>query len=500
MVLEVEIPLDEDGFLDRQCSSPICGRYFKVLHADWEAANVNAATCPFCGFIDEPGNFTTVEQRDFLQQTAMAFAQQQLQEMLSGFAKSVNRGQSRDSLLSINVTTKFSEIPVPVTPDALASMRLQIQCDQCNATYAVVGAGFFCPLCGKNSARHTFGQAIAKARNAVEVAREIGERTDRDAAAEARRDALENQINNLVTAFQRFGEAAYVDLPRYSAPAKRNLFQRLLDASKEWSQAGGRPFESMLSSSEWNELLKYFQQRHLLSHQDGFVDAEYIAKSGDTTYQAGQRLILTEAQVLRMAELVEKLGGEMQTDLPPAQVGLSKTAVVAVRPIFPPKLPGVTDEDWRVYRIVCDAAVHEDHDLLNGRMIWQEASNQGLSEEQFGESVEILESKSLLDAEYVLDSSRVPYAIKLTHRGLEMFFSHTMAEYQAERKYVASALLEGESSSDRVVAKTGLSLLFVHHALKDFERRRWVADVFWTGGFGIVTIGSGTHLRRFVSS
>lgn len=501
MVISVEIPLDDDGFLDRQCPSVNCRRYFKVLHTDWEAAQVSAVVCPFCGYDDDPGNFTTVEQQDYLQQTALAIAQEKLQEMLSGFAKSVNRRQSRNSLISINVTTKFSEIAVPVTPEALDSLRLQIQCDQCSCTYAVVGAGFFCPLCGTNSARHTFQQAISKARNAVEVARDLGSRAaDRDAAAEARRDALENQINNLVTAFQRFGEAAYEELPQYSTPPGRNLFQRLADASKQWAQTGGRPFESMVDPGEWSELLKYFQQRHLLSHQDGFVDAEYIRKSGDTTYKAGQRLVITEAQVLQMAALVEKLGLEMLADLPSKPTGKGQASAVATLPAFPPKPPRVTDEDWLVYRIICETAIKADHDFLKGQAVWHEAKSQGLSEEQFGESLEILESRSFVKANYVLDSQHVPSAISVTNRGLETFFSHTMAGYQEARKQVASALLDGESSSEKLIANTGLSQLFVHHTLKDFESRGWVNDIFWTGGFGIVSVFHPVHLKRFVDA
>jgi len=501
MVFEVAIPLDADRFLDRQCHSAICGRYFKILHTDWEAANTNTVTCPFCGFVDEPGNFTTVEQQEFLQQTAYALAQEKLQETLTGFARNVNRRQSRNSLVSINVTTKFSEIPVPVTLEALDSMRLQIKCDQCGCTYAVVGAGFFCPLCGKNSARHTFQQAIAKARNAVEVARELGTRdADHDAVAEARRDALENQINNLVTAFQRFGEAAYVELPKCCAPASRNLFQRLTEASTKWDCAGGRPFKSVLNPGEWNELLKYFQQRHLLSHHDGFVNGDYIKKSGDTTYRVGQRLVVTEAQVLRMAELVEKLGLEMQADLPQGEGSQAPVPAVVVRPPFPPKLPGVTDEDWQVYRIICEAAVLEDEDFIGGDVVWRETTDQGLSEDEFGDSLKILESKSLVKATRVPGQRHIPSAIRLTHRSLEMFFSQTMAEYQAERKRVASVLLEGISSSDMIVKATGLSKLFVHHTLKDFESRGWVNDIFWNGGIGRVVVFRPVHLKRLVQS
>jgi len=91
LVIQISIPLDDDCFLDRQCHFSECGRYFKVLHTDWESAEVETVTCPFCGFGDEPTNFTTVEQQEFLQQSAVALAQQKLQEMLSGFARNVNR-------------------------------------------------------------------------------------------------------------------------------------------------------------------------------------------------------------------------------------------------------------------------------------------------------------------------------------------------------------------------------------------------------------------------
>lgn len=494
MVISVEIPLDDQGFLDRQCHGDACGRYFKVLHSDWETSDATSVTCPFCGYVDEPGNFTTEEQQEYLQQVAMSIAQ----EMLTGFARSVNRRQSRNSMFSINVQTKFSDIPVPVSPDAVESMRLQIQCDSCGCTYAVIGSGFFCPLCGKNSARHTFRQSLVRARNAVEVARELGARTDdRDAAAEARRDALENQINNLVTAFQRFGEAIYPELPNYSSPPSRNLFQRLAQASTKWKEAGGRSFEDMLTPSEWSELLKYFQQRHLLSHQDGFVDADYVAKSGDSGYREGQRLVITESQVLRMAELVEKLAAGMQIDAP-APNAPSVPRNPTSKSAFPQKLPGTTDDDWRVFQVICEVAVEEDGDFLGGDSVWQRCQQLGITEEQFGESLEILKSKSLVKLSQVLGSRYIPAGVTVTRRGLDLYLGQVMPNYADGRKEVARQLLEGKSTSDSIADATGLSMLFVHHTLKDFESRGWIAKSLWTGGIAVVAVNTPVHLKRFV--
>jgi hypothetical protein len=499
MVISVEIPLDEQGFLDRQCHGDTCGRYFKVLHSDWEASDTTSVTCPFCGYVDEPGNFTTEEQQEYLQETALAIAHEKLQEMLTGFAKSVNRGQSRNSMFSINVQTKFSDIPVPVSPDAVESMRLQIKCDSCGCTYAVIGSGFFCPLCGKNSARHTFRQSLTKARNAVEVARELGARTDdRDAAAEAKRDALENQINNLVTAFQRFGEAIYPELPNYSSAPSRNLFQRLSQASTKWKEAVGRSFEDIVTAAEWSELLKYFQQRHLLSHQDGFVDADYVAKSGDTAYREGQRLVITESQVLRMAELVEKLADGMQSDAP-ASNALPAPSSPKSKSAFPPKLPGTTDDDWRVFQVICDVAVEEDGDFLSGDSVWQRCQQLGITEEQFGESLEILESKSLVKLSQVLGSRYIPAGITVTRKGLDIFLGHIMPNYAESRKEVARQILEDKSTSDSIAEATGLSMLFVHHTVKDFESRGWIAKSLWHSGIAVVAVNTPVHLKRFIS-
>lgn len=52
----------------------------------------------------------------------------------------------------------------------------------------------------------------------------------------------------------------------------------------------------------------YYQQRHLLAHQQGIVDNDYVTRSGDATYEVGQRLLIKESAALKFADLVERLG------------------------------------------------------------------------------------------------------------------------------------------------------------------------------------------------
>jgi hypothetical protein len=49
------------------------------------------------------------------------------------------------------------------------------------------------------------------------------------------------------------------------------------------------------------------QARHVLAHQDGIVDVDDVAKSGDHRYADGQPLVVTTAEVRRLADITEKL-------------------------------------------------------------------------------------------------------------------------------------------------------------------------------------------------
>jgi hypothetical protein len=85
------------------------------------------------------------------------------------------------------------------------------------------------------------------------------------------------------------------------------VFQNLLELSAVWRAAVGKGYEKIMAPSDLTELRVLFQKRHLLLHCNGMVDQEYIDKSGDNSYAVGQRLIMQEALVLRLADLISQL-------------------------------------------------------------------------------------------------------------------------------------------------------------------------------------------------
>jgi hypothetical protein len=136
---------------------------------------------------------------------------------------------------------------------------------------------------------------------------------DDDLAQDSVRNTLEDSLVRLVGAFQQYADALFGQLPNASSLKRRkNIFQNLSESSALWRSAVGKGYESILLSAELDELESLFQKRHLIAHRNGIVDQEYLDKSKDKTYSIGQRLVVQETAILRLAELISKLAEELR--------------------------------------------------------------------------------------------------------------------------------------------------------------------------------------------
>lgn len=231
-------------------------------------------------------------------------------------AQRFNRAQ-RPGFIQISMSAKRGARPTIVPVEAAKAMRQQFTCEVCGCRYASIGAAFFCPACGHNSAVATFNQTIETVRQVVALTPSIrstlAKEYDDDLAQDSVRNTLEDSFVRLVGAFQQFADALFEQLPSASSFKRRqNIFQNLSESSALWRSAVGKGYENMLSAAELQELESLFQKRHLIAHRNGIVDQEYIDRSGDKTYSIGQRLVVQEAAVLRLADLLSKLAGELK--------------------------------------------------------------------------------------------------------------------------------------------------------------------------------------------
>lgn len=308
----IEIPIDNDGYFDRRCPSDACQSDFKILFEDWKNKVSDAQVfCPICREEAQAVEWNTPDQVEYIERVALNRISGIIENALSQDARDFNRKQS-PGFVQVSMTYKPGA-PTLIIPISVAEeLRQKFSCEQCGCRYSSLGAAFFCPACGHNSAESTFAQTMEAVRKSLAVLPAIRvavqATSDADVAKNTAREILENSLGRIVGAFQRVVEALFDRTPRAATVRRRkNVFQNLAESSALWRTATGKGYEDFLSLIEMADLLRLIQQRHLLAHREGIVDEDYINKSGDKTYALGQRLVIQETAVNRAAYLASKL-------------------------------------------------------------------------------------------------------------------------------------------------------------------------------------------------
>jgi uncharacterized Zn finger protein (UPF0148 family) len=311
--IPLSLPLDDDGYLDRSCHSEECEAEFKVLFQDWKSrVKDEIVYCPICRHEAPATEWNTLEQLRYIKQVALNRAKTILGDALRTDAERFNRGQPSRGFLRMSMTYKPGAPTFMLPIQAAEMMQQRFACEKCGCRYASIGAAFFCPACGHNSAVTTFGSAVAAVRQQVESIASISDAVRRsagpDAAEDTVRHLLENALVKLAGSFQRLAEAKFASLPQCAdAKYRRNVFQNIPESSELWRRLTGRGYDDMVSKAEFAAISRLFQVRHLLSHREGIVDQDYVDRTGDTRYAVGQRVIVREQTVIEMAGLVTKL-------------------------------------------------------------------------------------------------------------------------------------------------------------------------------------------------
>jgi len=321
--MSISIALDDKRFYDRKCSNSECEGTFKVHFDDWNDKVADRAFCPFCRHEADKTDWHTPEQSQHLRTAARAEMSRLLGQALKTGVARTRPTTIADGLFNISMSLDYKPGSIPQVVPATASdeLRQDFICEGCSCRFASVGASFFCPACGHNSAESSFNNTLETVRKTVQMfpnlETTIAQSANPDLARDAIRQLLEDQFARLVGAFERLNEALFDKLPTaHQFNRKGSVFQRLDDASSLWQQATGKGYCDFLSPNELARLKILFQRRHVLSHRQGIVDDAYLAKSGDRSYSPGQRLVVRAADVLELCDLLGQLANGLREQSP----------------------------------------------------------------------------------------------------------------------------------------------------------------------------------------
>jgi hypothetical protein len=313
--IPVSLALDDDGYLDRVCHSSECGAEFKVLWDDWRSVvRDEAVFCPTCRFEAPATDWNTEAQQAQIRDAALRYVQGEVAAGLADSSRTFNRAQPRAGFVTLRLSHRLTALPVVLPASAAQLLQQRWDCEICRCRYASLGAAFFCPSCGHNSAAATFEHTIATVRRSLDAIPQLAGLLERGEANDLARRVVEDGVVKLIGTFQRFAEATYAKLQGV-VPARGNVFQTVGEASELWRAAIGVGYEDLLTAAQLRLFTRYVQQRHVLTHSDGLVDQAYLDRSHDASYRLGQRIVVRPEDTRALADLLTDLARAVRARL-----------------------------------------------------------------------------------------------------------------------------------------------------------------------------------------
>ena len=277
---------------------------------DWkEKVSEDEFFCPMCGHTDTSDNWWTQQQITDMKKIASNWAMSYMQEEMDKSFKRLAKSTRNNKFMKVTYTPSrkitFQNNPLGQS----AEWEREVICKNCITSYSVVGSAYFCPCCGHNAIEETFNESLDSIEKMIESLSEMEEFLSKsyglDKAKTMCQTMLEGSIADVVSAFQKYAVVRFCELS--SKSARPNDFQIIYKGSKLFLEETGKGYDSWLNEDELSYMNLMFQKRHVMEHSGGFVDEQYIEKSGDNSYTVGQRLIIRETDAINLVKVIRKL-------------------------------------------------------------------------------------------------------------------------------------------------------------------------------------------------
>ena len=252
--ISVPLSLDEKGFIDRAC--PKCSYRFKVKDSCWPKSKIGGlswvrtiahAFCPMCGHKAASDNWHTPEQIKAAKRIALEKAKQQVLSQIDKSLAQHSRSFSHNPFIKMEYRPSFSYRHINTRTPFDQALERDIVCPKCDASYAVVGSAFFCPVCGEKFASAMSN--ISKSLDALPAAKKVFEEVGGvDFAKDQIRHLIERSVGDIISTFQSFALRLYEDLGGHGA--KPNDFQILAKGNALFESLTGKAYSEWVTTDQ----------------------------------------------------------------------------------------------------------------------------------------------------------------------------------------------------------------------------------------------------------
>jgi hypothetical protein len=290
------IQSDEQGMWGRNC--PSCKKYFRTTHV----MDIGDLTwCPYCSESAPCLAFISEEQRTYIAAFYDAYARAYI-------------GKTTTHLDMLDITDR-----IPAWHYSEEKQQFHFACDtkDCRAQTDILGQYGYCPRCGRTNARRLITEQLDKMLGRLEEAKNTV--TDRHARGAIWEDMTVKSLSGF-EALAKHLRRRLLCLPM--TPNRRNeleklSFQKPLQADEllvrwfdigflEWAGNTTIP-KRAVPTTEVPFIKKMIQRRHILIHNGGIVDQDYLDLSGDDAVRLNERIEIHSNEVKRFTENIRRM-------------------------------------------------------------------------------------------------------------------------------------------------------------------------------------------------
>lgn len=299
--VSVKIPLDDDGMMGRECLE--CKKYFKLKPGT--GLPTDHCHCPYCDYEGKSNTFWTPDQLEYaksvgLNQVFRSHIKPSLDRLTDSF-KELERS-SRNSLIKFTVKSSGHDHFFPIKYYREEELETKLECDSCGLVFSIYGVFARCPDCNELNAFLIFDKSIEVTEKQFEIF------TKPEIPTELRTQSLSSILSSCVSAFDGLGKELRKRKPTLYPDKPKNLFQNLYALNEH--------LNNLISDkhSNYPQLLKMFQVRHLYEHNMGVVDEDFVKKLPQYSSSLGRKFMLDEGELKDFIDSVKELGEIIKLD------------------------------------------------------------------------------------------------------------------------------------------------------------------------------------------
>jgi hypothetical protein len=290
---QVSLYQDEAGYFGRRCPDPECHTFFKLNSAEFAAApNSLRLTCPVCGFSAHHERFQTADQKRRGEAALMEFGRAAADQIIRDFSRKLGTRTFSGGRIEWKAHRNQPRIPQSL-PSYVEQATIRLFACPHDHHAVIYDKLAFCPWCGPDTPpRAIFDDAIAAQRRLLAMMAQQPPEARADIAAHGGVTAqAERALTDGVAAIQHL--AKQLDQKRSRQPPSGNPYQNVDRLAKRWRKAFSADLLTGLEAATIRTLRLAFARRHVLDHNGGVIDADYVGQAGEGTL--GRKVRITPA-------------------------------------------------------------------------------------------------------------------------------------------------------------------------------------------------------------